>query len=516
MESYGKELDNLGFGSFSTVSLFKKDSIEYAIKQINYETEGENEIDSPSLNEMSIILSMNHPNIINIVDILWKPNESLSIVMPIGQPVVLNDGLNTQVINRDYNLDYLYQIGSGIAYLHSRGIYHLDLKPENLIIINNIIKIIDFNISKSKVCSEFPIPNEDVVTLFYRPPELLLGGSISDKVDVWSFACIIYYFYNNMTLFSGYDEIVQLLAIFKILGTPNSNIWPNAVNLPRWYTKFPIWKDISRDYFKQLSPFLIRLLRNMLVLDPSQRFNIYQVMNDDFFQEKPSISSEKIACDDMLFEYSIRITDIKYDNIYNIIDEIIFNIEWLSIEVLYLTLRIIDRYSPTTFNNTIFLAAFRLSLIYLDENVNNVMEEIKGKNMEITDSQLVDVINQEVSIIQSLKFNLLITTEFDLLNFYSLSYPSGIHDIAEDILPILSFSSARNKYNIKELALSSLAIACRYKGSKFLHEEKLLSISSVHDILTLQEYLDPLIDIIRHSNLVHFTNILKVIYHILI
>ncbi|CAL1281976.1 unnamed protein product [Larinioides sclopetarius] len=111
---------------------------------------------------------------------------------------------------------YLYQILDGILYCHRRRIIHRDLKPQNLLIDQQgAIKIADFGLARA-----FGIPvrvyTHEVVTLWYRAPEVLLGSPrYSTPIDIWSIGCIFAEMANKAPLFRGDSEIDQLYRIFR-------------------------------------------------------------------------------------------------------------------------------------------------------------------------------------------------------------------------------------------------------------------------------------------------------------
>ena len=129
---------------------------------------------------------------------------------------------------------YLKQLLLGIAYCHSHRVLHRDLKPQNLLIDrnNNALKLADFGLARA-----FGIPirtyTHEVVTLWYRAPEILLGSKhYSTPVDVWSIGCIFSEMSNQRPLFPGDSEIDQLYKIFQMLGTPDEENWPEVSHLP--------------------------------------------------------------------------------------------------------------------------------------------------------------------------------------------------------------------------------------------------------------------------------------------
>ncbi|XP_019462477.1 PREDICTED: cell division control protein 2 homolog 2 isoform X2 [Lupinus angustifolius] len=183
---------------------------------------------------------------------------------------------------------FLYQILCGIAYCHSHRVLHRDLKPQNLLIdrSNNALKLADFGLARA-----FGIPvktfTHEVVTLWYRAPEILLGSRhYSTPVDVWSVGCIFAEMINQRPLFPGDSEIDELFKIFRIMGTPNEETWPGVTSLPDFKSAFPKWsaKDLAT-LVPNLEPAGLDLLKSMLCLDPSKRITARSALEHEYFKD---------------------------------------------------------------------------------------------------------------------------------------------------------------------------------------------------------------------------------------
>lgn len=116
------------------------------------------------------------------------------------------------------------------------------MKPQNLLIDKGgYIKIADFGLARA-ITIPMRIYTHEVVTLWYRSPEILLGTNYyGPSIDLWSIGCIFAEMSNKKALFSGDSEIDQLYRIFRTLGTPDENIWPDVCKLQDYKPNFPKW-----------------------------------------------------------------------------------------------------------------------------------------------------------------------------------------------------------------------------------------------------------------------------------
>lgn len=151
------------------------------------------------------------------------------------------NGLHPKLIK-----SYLWQLLKGIAYCHANRVIHRDMKPQNLLIDKNgYIKIGDFGLARS-ISIPMRIYTHEVVTLWYRSPEILLGTEYyGPSVDLWSIGCIFAEMSNKKALFAGDSEIDQLYRIFRTLGTPDSEQWPGVTALEDYKSNFPKWQKQS-------------------------------------------------------------------------------------------------------------------------------------------------------------------------------------------------------------------------------------------------------------------------------
>ena len=208
-------------------------------------------------------------------------------------------------IKKEIVQDFMYQLCLGCAHIHRHGVMHRDLKPQNLLVdkAKNVIKVADLGLGRA-----FSVPvksyTHEIVTLWYRAPEVLLGGShYSTPVDIWSVGCIFAELARKQPLFPGDSELQQLLHVFKLLGTPGEDVWPGVTRLRDWH-EFPQWKpqDLHK-VIPQLDDHGIDLLQKMLVYDPAKRIHATEALEHPYFD---SLDKSRYAKIEAAFEKENR------------------------------------------------------------------------------------------------------------------------------------------------------------------------------------------------------------------
>jgi len=276
----------LGEGTYGKVYLAQDRVTKelVAMKKMILETEDEG-IPSTAIREISLLKELSdHPNIVNLKDVLYSKSKLYLIFEFVERD--LKAYMDSEgSLSPDLIRSYMAQMLRGIAFCHSHRILHRDLKPQNLLIdTNGNLKLADFGLSRA-----FGIPlrlyTHEVVTLWYRAPEILLGQSrYSTPVDIWSAGCIFAEMITRTPLFPGDSEIDQIFRIFRVLGTPNDTVWPGFTNLPDYQPTFP--QNPAQSFaklFPQLDPVGRDLLEKMLQYEPGKRPTAKMALDHPYF-----------------------------------------------------------------------------------------------------------------------------------------------------------------------------------------------------------------------------------------
>jgi len=163
---------------------------------------------------------------------------------------------------------------------------HRDLKPQNILInADGSLKLADFGLSRAVQIIPAKRLTREVITLWYRAPEILLGCRTYDSsVDIWSSGLIIGEMLKGHPIAAGDSEIDQLFKIFQILGTPDDSTWNGVTNLPHFQFLFPRFPQA--DLYKCIpnAPTeAIELLYNLIQYDPKKRVCAQDCLKHPYF-----------------------------------------------------------------------------------------------------------------------------------------------------------------------------------------------------------------------------------------
>ncbi|XP_055383597.1 cyclin-dependent kinase 12 isoform X2 [Condylostylus longicornis] len=256
-----------------------------ALKKVRLEHEKEG-FPITAVREIKILRQLNHKNIVNLREIVTDKQDALEFRKDKGSFYLVFEYMDHDLMGllesgmvdftEDNNASIMRQLLDGLNYCHRKNFLHRDIKCSNILMNNKgEVKLADFGLARlyNAEDRERPYTNK-VITLWYRPPELLLGEErYGPSIDVWSCGCILGELFLKRPLFQANAEMAQLETISKVCGTPVPAVWPNIIKLPLFHTLKPKkqYRRRLREDFDFMPNSALDLLDKMLDLDPDKR-----------------------------------------------------------------------------------------------------------------------------------------------------------------------------------------------------------------------------------------------------
>ncbi|XP_015056283.1 probable serine/threonine-protein kinase At1g54610 [Solanum pennellii] len=292
-----EKLDKIGQGTYSSVYKARdlvNDKV-VALKRVRFE-----KMDPESIRfmarEIVILRRLDHPNIIKLEGlIVSRTSCSLYLVFEYMEHDLTGLAALPGIKFTEPQVKcYMRQLLSGLDHCHNQGVLHRDIKGSNLLIDNHgTLKIADFGLANFFDNQQSVPLTSRVVTLWYRPPELLLGAShYGTAVDLWSTGCILGELYVAKPIMPGRTEVEQLHKIFKLCGSPTEEYWKKTkLSYSAVFKPIQPYKRCIGERFKELPPSAVGLLETLLSIDPALRGTAVGALESEFFTTKP------FACD---------------------------------------------------------------------------------------------------------------------------------------------------------------------------------------------------------------------------
>ncbi|KAI6072815.1 Cyclin-dependent kinase 18 [Aix galericulata] len=286
LETYVK-LDKLGEGTYATVFKGRSKLTENLVALKEIRLEHEEGAPCTAIREVSLLKNLKHANIVTLHDIIHT-ERSLTLVFE-----YLDNDLKQYLDNcgnlmNVHNVKiFMFQLLRGLAYCHGRKILHRDLKPQNLLINERgELKLADFGLARAKSVPTKTYSNE-VVTLWYRPPDVLLGSTeYSTPIDMWGVGCIHYEMVTGRPMFPGSTVKEELHLIFRLLGTPTEDTWPGITSNEEFkaynFTQYRAQPLIN--HAPRLESEGIDLLMNLLLYEAKSRISAEAALRHPYFK----------------------------------------------------------------------------------------------------------------------------------------------------------------------------------------------------------------------------------------
>jgi serine/threonine protein kinase len=297
MDRYSR-IKRCGVGAFGSVYEARDNETGevVAVKCIKFGTEDDSK--ESAITEAHYLNHLHHPNLVVLRDVI-KLRTEWNLILDCHvtnlQEFLLSD---VKPLEKDLLRIWWKQLLDVLGLFHENRLFHLDMKTQNVLLSRsgNLILCDLGSVTHSRQVSVLP-PDEEISTLNYRAPELILGHArdvLTSACDVWSLACVFVETLLRRPLSYAQNEWEHLIRLFQLFGTPNNDSWPSVEALPHFSAKFPKWPpgtmfEMLRRY-EFIDEQLLDLLQKMFRYDPAQRISVREALEHPFLQRDNALT----------------------------------------------------------------------------------------------------------------------------------------------------------------------------------------------------------------------------------
>jgi len=277
---------------FKAIHVYTKALV--ALKKIRMEGEKDG-FPVTAVREIKLLQSLKHDNIVSLQEVMVEKNDCFMVFEYLSHDLTGLLNHPTFKLEHSHKKHLAKQLFEGLDYLHRRGVLHRDIKAANILVSNTgQLKLADFGLARFYAKRRQLDYTNRVITIWYRPPELLLGETqYGPAVDIWSAACVMIEIFTKHAIFPGDGgEINQLEKVYNILGTPTRAEWPGLVDMAWFELLRPTERKpnvFAEKYKDRLTPAAFDLMLAMFRYDPAERPTAGDVLEHPYFTtEEPA------------------------------------------------------------------------------------------------------------------------------------------------------------------------------------------------------------------------------------
>lgn len=285
---------------FKAIHIYTRDKV--ALKKIRMEGERDG-YPITAVREIRLLQHLRHKHVIALHEVMVEKNECFMVFEYMSHDLTGLINHPTFRLTEAHRKNLAMQMFDGLDFLHRRGVLHRDIKAANILVSNTgQLKYADFGLARFYTKSRSLDYTNRVITIWYRPPELLLGETqYGPAVDIWSAACVFMEMFTRKAIFPGEgSELSQLQKVYNVLGTPTRAEWPAITDLP-WFELMSPTTRKHRQFESQFSSVLsagaMDLVKWCFKYDPANRPSSEEVLQHAYFTTEEPAPKQPIELD---------------------------------------------------------------------------------------------------------------------------------------------------------------------------------------------------------------------------